>query len=130
MTERRSLSGACSNASFLAAIASAAPALADRVAVFSPPGPEDQAGDLVGEIRYATLDLMDRAGLKEGRITGEPWSDSYWPYYQGLLALRYSDPDFPASPDWGINSRYLLGTLGKKSTYGYRIFTCITPPRV
>ncbi|MBS1984484.1 MAG: hypothetical protein JST16_09955 [Bdellovibrionales bacterium] len=41
-----------------------------------------------------SLPAMAQAGLENGKISEQPWSDSYWPTYQGLLGNRYADEGF------------------------------------
>jgi hypothetical protein len=43
-----------------------------------------------------TLDAMEGAHLRSARLESDslPWSDSYWPIYQGQSAARYADAAF------------------------------------
>ena len=64
------------------------------------PGPNDQATDLPGtRIQYDTLQAMEQARLVSGMMVEAPWSGDYWPIYQGVIARRYADPEFPGR-DW------------------------------
>ncbi|MBU6376127.1 MAG: hypothetical protein KGQ59_09040 [Bdellovibrionales bacterium] len=92
-------------------------ASAADVSVYSPPSIDDQARDFVDDLKFTSLDAISIAGLEASRLAQQPWSDSYWPYYQGLLAIRYADPNFPASENWKVNARYILKTLGEKPTW-------------
>lgn len=64
------------------------------------PGPNDQASDLPGtRIQFETLQAMEQARLVSGMMIEAPWSGDYWPIYQGVIARRYADPEFPGR-DW------------------------------
>lgn len=75
-------------------------------------GPDDQASDLVDQLRYRTLREMWDAKLHSATLAEQPWSDDYWPVYQGGLARRYTDPHFPRTKDWKANTQYILKNLG------------------
>lgn len=52
---------------------------------------------LSGSIRELTsLNQIRSAGLETGASGIDLWSGSYWPQYQGLLAVRYRDPEVGA----------------------------------
>ncbi|MGQ5523875.1 hypothetical protein ACUHMQ_11505 [Chitinimonas sp. PSY-7] len=36
---------------------------------------------------------MDNRGLSSARLNEQPWSDTYWPLYNGSVSYRYGDPD-------------------------------------
>lgn len=38
--------------------------------------------------------------LMQGRVEGDPWSDSYWPIKKGILGNRYADNDFNKNDRW------------------------------
>jgi hypothetical protein len=78
--------------------------------------PNDQASNLVDELRYQSLEEMDANGLKSASLAEHPWSSTYWPLYLGLLADRYADPVFPASGDWKQNAAYIEQNLGTSVT--------------
>lgn len=40
------------------------------------------------------IKLMDDKKLTTAKLDIAPWSDSYWPLYQGAIANRYNDPNF------------------------------------
>jgi len=42
-----------------------------------------------------TLESMEK--LKSAKLKLQPWSDSYWPIYQGILGARYAHSSFPES---------------------------------
>jgi hypothetical protein len=77
------------------------------------PEPNDRAADLVDELRYTNLARMEEAKLLAAQLPEDPWSGSYWPIYQGAIANRYGDQNFPAGGNWKENSIYLESALGK-----------------
>ncbi len=77
----------------------------------SAPKRNDNAENLVDELRFRSLKDMHK--LRNGQISGQPWSDFYWPFYMGTIANRYADPQFPASMDWFANQTYLNEQLGR-----------------
>ncbi len=55
---------------------------------------------------YDRLEDMETARLTS-RATAQPWSDSYWPVYQGGLASRYGARGFPSeSRDWEVYKEF------------------------
>ncbi len=80
--------------------------------LWSEPLRHDLARDLVDRLEHSSLESMSRAGLLSARLEKRPWSDSYWPIYQGVLANRYADPGFPGVRDWKRNTDYVLNSLG------------------
>lgn len=40
------------------------------------------------------IKIMDQKKLSSAKLEIAPWSDSYWPLYQGAIANRYNDPNF------------------------------------
>lgn len=75
---------------------------------FSPIGANDRAEDLIDDPRrmVRSLTQMEEMKLKSGRTRTQPWSDSYWPLYQGGLGQRYMDPEFQ-SYDWNEAKNYV-----------------------
>lgn len=70
----------------------------------------DRAEALVdgGTQLLRTLEEMEARGLRRAQLAESPWSDWYWPIYQGILGCRYADPDFPLqSEDWKVKSDYV-----------------------
>lgn len=56
-----------------------------------------------------TLEAMEERGLRSAQLPESPWSDWYWPIYQGILGARYNDPGFPLeSEDWKVKRDYVL----------------------
>jgi hypothetical protein len=51
---------------------------------------------------------MEERGLLNVKLPLAPWSDSYWPTYKGATAVRYADPSFPHSKNWGRNHAFVL----------------------
>lgn len=65
------------------------------LANFSPvPENENPAALLEGNREITSLTEISRLGLNEGRSGIDLWSGSYWPHFQGLLGVRYRDPEF------------------------------------
>lgn len=63
-------------------------------------GPADQL--------VRTLEEMEARGMLRAKLAESPWSDWYWPTYQGLLGARYNDPQFPLdSEDWQAKRDYV-----------------------
>lgn len=78
----------------------------------SAPAANDQAVKLVDRLELTRLADMDAQKLTQVTLPQSPWSDSYWPTYRGLTAMRYADPAFPNSMDWRANADYLLARIG------------------
>lgn len=71
---------------------------------FAPAEPHDQVSDLVtGVDLVTTLEEMENRGWKQGQLDETPWSDTYWPIYQGILGARYADSSFAGSSDFLLN---------------------------
>ena len=68
---------------------------------------DDRAADLVDELQYTSPEKMERAGLLSANLATRPWSGTYWPIAQGVIAWRYSDPAFPGDYNWKDNADYL-----------------------
>jgi hypothetical protein len=59
------------------------------------PIPDAENPSLLSEKREITsLFEIKRAGLNEGKTEIDLWSGSYWPHYQGSLAVRYRESNF------------------------------------
>jgi hypothetical protein len=72
----------------------------------------DRPEDLVdnADTMLTTLEEMEKKGVTEGEVKVQPWSSSYWPLYNGQIAFRYADPNFPAdSKSWNVKNKYLTG---------------------
>lgn len=69
----------------------------------------DLAENLVDnpEKMLRTLDAMEAAHLSSAKLDESPWSSTYWPIYEGRVAARYADPQFPASQNWSTNFDYI-----------------------
>ncbi len=52
------------------------------------------------------LRAMEEQQLMKGASQIQPWSDSYWPLYKGMTAIRYSG-DFPNSGSWIENFNFI-----------------------
>jgi hypothetical protein len=72
----------------------------------------DRAENLVdGEASelLRTLEEMETRRLLSAKLPEGPWSDWYWPIYQGILGARYNDKSFPLdSEDWKQKRDYVL----------------------
>jgi Transglutaminase elicitor len=80
---------------------------------FIQPADNDQAQNLVDELKYTSLADMEAAGLKKSALPVRPWSDTYWPIYAGGIADRYNDSAYGVSLKWDVNERYLIDHLGR-----------------
>ena len=45
------------------------------------------------------LDEIEAKGLMSAKLSETPWSDTYWPIYQGQLGARYADGQFNSAYD-------------------------------
>ena len=52
------------------------------------------------------LNQIENQGLLSAELDESPWSDNYWPIYQGILGARYGDRSFPENEDWMVNFNY------------------------
>lgn len=78
----------------------------------------DRAEDLVdgpaAEL-LRTPQAIDDKKLNQAQLPESPWSDWYWPIYQGILGARYADPKFPIdSEDWKVKHDYVLANPATK----------------
>lgn len=48
----------------------------------------------LGKKPLLTLEEMDSASLKSATLKEQPWSDTYWPMYQGIIGSRYANNKF------------------------------------
>jgi hypothetical protein len=53
------------------------------------------------------LEEMDKQNLLKKELSISPWSDSYWPIYQGILGQRYNDPNWPFG-EWIDAHKYIV----------------------
>lgn len=85
-------------------------ALADapRVSARAASTRNDNAANLVDNLRYTRLSEMESASLKSAELAETPWSDDYWAIYKGILGARYADDSFPESEDWKENADYII----------------------
>ncbi len=82
--------------------------LRGRSAIKSNDKPEDLVDDPDNLI--TTLEEMEKQNLTKAETPQQPWSDSYWPLFNGQIAFRYADPGFPVkSEDWKVKNDYMLG---------------------
>ena len=69
----------------------------------------DRAEDLVenpSKMIYSVVE-MEKNNLLNKHVSHTPWSDSYWPIYQGSLGHRYNDPNVRFG-DWKEEYDYVL----------------------
>jgi len=79
-------------------------------AIINPDG-TDSPASLVDSLSYQTLRDMENANLMQSALDTHPWSSTYWPVSQGVIAWRYADPYYPRSSDWNTNVNYVLTHL-------------------
>ncbi len=53
-----------------------------------------------GKTPVYKLDEMEKLGLREAALDETPWSDTYWPIYQGVLGSRYATIQFSGATTW------------------------------
>ena len=70
----------------------------------------DQAENLVDELRFFRLQEMEQEGMMSAQVSVAPWSSDYWAISLGSLARRYADPGFPNSSNWQTNINYISTT--------------------
>lgn len=58
------------------------------------------AQDFKGKKPVFKLDEMEAAGLLKATLDETPWSDTYWPLYQGVLGARYANHSFQGGATW------------------------------
>lgn len=54
------------------------------------------------------LDEMAAADLQSAQLEETPWSDTYWPIYQGLLGSRFGDGNFKRAGNWKGHYDFIL----------------------
>lgn len=67
-----------------------------------------------GESLVETLAEIDELNLKQGIVKVMPWSDDYWPIYQGILGKRYADQYFAYKDNWLEHFQYVQDTPSMK----------------
>lgn len=74
----------------------------------------DQAKQLADNTRsfVSNLAAMESKRLKKAKLKVQPWSDTYWPLYQGTLGARYADENFPTdnfkkSMDYALKTKFV-----------------------
>lgn len=68
----------------------------------------DMPQNLVDTFVHKSLETIEASGLKEAKLSEQPWSDDYWALYTGSLGKRYADANFPHSDNWKTNLDYIL----------------------
>lgn len=66
----------------------------------APIASNDEIKNLVDNASTAVTNIheLEKKFIRKARLKTDPWSDSYWPIYQGVLSARYADYSFPT--DW------------------------------
>jgi hypothetical protein len=86
------------------AVLSVVAVLSMSVFPFSEPLPDDDFKIFLENQTYvSSIYSLQNTRLTQGHTQYEIWAGSYWPIHQGLLGLRYADPDFPKSKDYLVN---------------------------
>lgn len=75
----------------------------------------DHAQDLVEDPSKMIFSLseMDNLNLFKKNVSVAPWSDSYWPLFEGALGARYNDPNMHFS-NWKDARDYVTKNPAKK----------------
>jgi hypothetical protein len=58
------------------------------------------ARDFVAKKPVLKLDEMETENLRAAELAETPWSDTYWPIYQGILGSRYANSNFGSGANW------------------------------
>lgn len=76
---------------------------------------DDHAEDLVEDASKMifTLAEMEDSNLISKNLSSKPWSDSYWPLYEGALGHRYNDPHAKFG-DWKEARDYVTSNPAKE----------------
>lgn len=76
---------------------------------------DDQAENLVEDSSKMIFSLteMEESKLTSKNLTTTPWSDSYWPLYEGALGHRYNDPEAKFG-DWKDARNYVIANPAKE----------------
>ena len=69
------------------------------------PGSNDQAKNLVDNLQLTNL--ADMHSIRSASLPESAWSSDYWAIYAGVIAKRYTDPNFPSSEDWKVLTDYV-----------------------
>lgn len=69
------------------------------------PGSNDLAKNLVDSLQLTNL--ADMHSIRSSALAESPFSDDYWAIYAGVIAKRYSDPNFPSGEDWKVLTDYV-----------------------
>ncbi len=75
---------------------------------YSEPERNDNPRALIEDDPYTeSIAAMEKEGLTKGEVKNKPWSDDYWPLYNGGPAARYNEENYPSSTDWKENFEYI-----------------------
>lgn len=56
----------------------------------------------------ALTQIFSLQAYNQAQVIREPYSDSYWPTYRGLIATRYADPNSPNTKSWPTHHQFYL----------------------
>lgn len=59
-----------------------------------------------GDSALTDIYAIEKKKIRKAQLKNSPWSDSYWPLYQGTTAARYADDNFPS--DWKTANSYAM----------------------
>lgn len=81
--------------------------------------PKDVPGDLVDKLVYDNISKMAEQKLESATLVGaeQPWSDTYWPIYQGQLGARYAVSGFDDNDTW-LDYFNFVAKDGARSGFG------------
>lgn len=81
--------------------------LSMSVVPFSEPFPDDDFKVFLDKQPYVSnIMALQQSRLTQGQAEFEIWAGSYWPIHQGLLGMRFADPQFPRSKVFIENYNY------------------------
>jgi hypothetical protein len=96
----------------------------------SPITDDDRPEDLIDMNKNEILrDLksIEAHSLMSGHAATPPWSGSFWPLSNGLIAARYADPHYPRSKIWAENYQYILNTPPSEAPANAELFNHFSP---
>ena len=87
----------------------------------------DRAEDLVEDAKKMISNLAEMENLKllDKKLTQKPWSDTYWPLYEGTLGYRYNDNQMNFG-DWKQSFDYVMANPAKE-LIGKKEFDFLSP---
>lgn len=76
---------------------------------------------LEGHPAITDITQIDGKNLNAAQVSLEPWSDSYWPTYRGLIATRYGDSRMPNTKSWPTHYNFYLSHPSDSYVYSGRV---------